>query len=78
MSRTIRELYERAAELQAAERAELAALLLESLEPEDDVAADLEAAWAEEIQRRVSDYHAGRAETLSWDEVRASLHRPDR
>jgi putative addiction module component (TIGR02574 family) len=77
MSPSVRDLYEKAAELPPGERAELAGLLLESLEerPADE---GVEAAWAKEIERRMADYRAGRVKTLSWQEVRAHLHRADR
>lgn len=72
MSRRIEDLYREAVELSESERAELAGLLLESLETEPD--ADVEAAWAEEIERRVRDIDEGKVETVPWDEVRAELH----
>ncbi|HEY0158458.1 MAG TPA: addiction module protein [Thermoanaerobaculia bacterium] len=37
-----------------------------------------EEAWAKEIERRMADYRAGRVKTISWQKVRASLHRSDR
>lgn len=76
MSRAVRDLYEQAAELSPNDRAELAGLLLESLEAHP--VADREEAWAREIERRMADYRAGRVKTLSWEEVRANLHRSDR
>ena len=76
MSREVRDLYEKASELPANDRAELAGLLLESLE--DQRSAATEEAWAIEIERRMADYRAGRVKTLSWQEVRAHLHRSDR
>jgi putative addiction module component (TIGR02574 family) len=77
MSPTVRELYEKASELPAGERAELAGLLLETL---DDRGTDdaVEEAGAKEIERRMADYRAGRVKTISWQEVRAQLHRPNR
>lgn len=75
MSRAVKDLYEEASELSAEQRAELAGLLLESLEEERDPDAD--EAWAAEIERRMADYRAGRVKTLSWQEVRAHLHRSD-
>jgi len=76
MNQTVRDLYDKAAELPPYERAELAGLLLESLEDKRDAA--VEQAWAAEIERRMADYRAGRVKTLSWSEVRAHLHRTDR
>lgn len=76
MSSTVRDLYERATELPPEDRAELAGLLLESLEDARD--NDAEEAWAAEIARRMADYRAGRVKTVSWQELRAHLHRADR
>ena len=58
------------------ERAELAGLLLDSLETAPD--PDTDAAWAEEVKRRLADYHAGKVKTVPWSELRARLHRSDR
>jgi len=76
MTRAVRELYEQASGLSSKDHAELAGLLLESLE--DAPVADTEQAWAIEIERRMAEYRAGRIKTLSWQEVRAHLHRSDR
>jgi putative addiction module component (TIGR02574 family) len=70
------ELYERASVLAPEDRAELAGLLLESIEEEPD--EGVEDAWAAEIERRIADYRAGRVRTIAWSEVRAYLHRPNR
>jgi putative addiction module component (TIGR02574 family) len=76
MTRAVEELYERAAQLPAEDRAELAGMLLESIEgPPDE---GVEEAWAAEIERRMADYRAGRVKTIPWSEVRAHLHRADR
>jgi putative addiction module component (TIGR02574 family) len=76
MSRAVQALYEKASELTPDDRAELAGRLLESLEESPE--PGLEEAWAAEIERRMSDYQAGRVKTISWQEVRARLHRADR
>lgn len=76
MTRAVQELYEKASELTANDRAELAGLLLESIEESPD--EGVEEAWAAEIERRVADLRAGRAKTIPWSEVRARLHRSDR
>ena len=76
MTSALHELYEKASELSPEDRAALAALLLESLETTAD--EDAEDAWAREIERRISDYRAGRIRTIPWQEVRARLHRRDR
>ena len=71
MSRSVNELFREAKALSEGERAELAGLLLDSLEgaPDDDV----EAAWAEEIERRVRQLDSGEVTTIPWEEVRAKL-----
>ncbi|HUP62656.1 MAG TPA: addiction module protein [Thermoanaerobaculia bacterium] len=76
MSRDVEELYAKASELPPADRAELAGLLLGSIEEERD--EGVEEAWAAEIERRMADYRAGRVKTIPWSEVRARLHRSDR
>ena len=76
MTRAVEELYEKAAQLPADDRAELAGLLLESIEDEPE--EGVEEAWAAEIERRMADYRAGRVKTIPWTEVRARLHRSDR
>jgi putative addiction module component (TIGR02574 family) len=76
MTRAVQELYEKASELTPNDRAELAGLLLESIEePADE---GVEEAWAAEIERRMAEYRAGRVKTIPWSEVRARLHRSDR
>ncbi len=72
MGRRLEELYREAVELSECERAELAGLLLESLDSEPD--ADVEAAWAEEIERRVREIESGKVQTIPWAQVRAELH----
>ena len=76
MARAVEELYAQASELTPSDRAELAGLLLESIE--DSFDAGVEDAWAAEIERRMADYRAGRVKTIPWSEVRARLHRSGR
>jgi len=78
MNRVVKELYEQASGLQPEERAELAGLLLEGLDDAEASRADIEAAWSTEIERRMTEYNAGRMKTVSWEELRAHLHRSDR
>ena len=75
MTKVVRELYEKASQLPESDRAELAALLLESLDPPDE---GVEEAWAREIEHRLAEYRAGRVRTIPWEELRAHLHRADR
>ena len=72
MGRKLNELFREASELTERERAELAGLLLESLEGEPD--ENVEAAWAEEIERRVRQIESGDLETVPWEQVRAELY----
>ena len=76
MSRAVQELYEKASELAPNDRAELAGLLLESLEAPTD--EGVEEAWAAEIERRMAEYRTGHVKTIPWSEVRAHLHRLNR
>jgi putative addiction module component (TIGR02574 family) len=76
MSRAVQDLYEKASELTPDDRAELAGLLLESIEEPPD--EGVEEAWAAEIEKRMADFRAGRVKTIPWSEVRARLHRSDR
>jgi len=36
--------------------------------------ASVEAAWDEEVARRIGDLKAGRAVTVSWQELQSELH----
>jgi putative addiction module component (TIGR02574 family) len=72
MTRDLAELFREASELPEADRAELAGRLLETLHGEPD--EDVEAAWAEEIERRVRQIDAGEVKTIPWEEVRTRLH----
>jgi putative addiction module component (TIGR02574 family) len=76
MTRAVQDLYDKASELPPQDRAELAGLLLESLDEGRD--EGVEEAWATEIERRMADYRAGRVKTVAWQEVRAHLHRTNR
>lgn len=67
VTKASRNLLEEALKLDIAERADIAAELLASLdgEPEDRV----EAAWAAEIQRRIERIEAGTEVMLPWEDV---------
>ncbi len=71
MARSVADMFKEASDLGEADRATLAGLLLESLEQEPD--PDVEAAWAEEIERRVRQIDAGEVELVPWEEVRKRL-----
>ena len=53
------------------DRARIAAELIASLDEGED--RDVEAAWATEIERRISEIESGEAETVSWEEARARI-----
>lgn len=55
------------------DRAEIAARLLESLDPEAQTGID--DAWAEEIERRCAAVDAGTLATSDWKDVRARIER---
>lgn len=71
MSRTVTDLWKKAAELSDEERATLAGLLIESLEGEPD--PEVEEAWAMEIERRLAELDTGTVETIPWEQVRQRL-----
>ena len=73
MSTPVGELFRQASELDEHDRAALAGLLLESLEHEVD--GDVEAAWQEEIERRLAELDADSVQLVPWDEVKAKLMR---
>lgn len=62
------ELLKKALALPDRERADLAGGLIDSLD--DNVDENAEAAWQEEIVRRLEDVQSGKVKTTSWDEVR--------
>ena len=66
------ELLKKALTLSVDERAELASSLLESLDGMEDPKA-VEAAWDQEIARRIADLDSGKAQTIPWEEVRKSI-----
>lgn len=61
-----------ALDLDERERAEMAADLLESLEPPVDP-REIEDAWREEVRRRVAAVDSGQAELIPWERVRDQL-----
>ena len=73
MTRAAEKLLAEALTLDTRERADLAAKLLASLdgEPDDEV----EAAWAAEVERRIQDIEAGRAELLPWEDVERRIEK---
>ena len=73
MTQEATELLKKALALSSEERAQLVDSLLESLEDRNDDPAAVEAAWNDEIARRIADLDSGKAETVPWDEVRQRI-----
>ena len=67
----VKELYKRAMSLDAEERAELAGMLLDSLEI--DAEGGVEPAWLTEIEKRLEAIDTGVVETVPWSEVRSRV-----
>lgn len=64
-----------AAKLTPVERAELAAELLQSLEPAEDGAAEIEREWVIEAKRRLGEIDRGEVTPIPGDEVLAHVRR---
>jgi putative addiction module component (TIGR02574 family) len=73
MARDLREMFRDVFELSESDRATLAGLLIESLEPPPD--PDAEELWAVEEERRWLEIESGAVQTIPWEEVRARLFR---
>ena len=71
MARDLRDILREVAALPERDRATLAGLLIESLDPEPD--PEVEAAWSEEIRRRLAELDAGTVKTIPWEDVRKEL-----
>ena len=67
MTHDARQLLEKALTLPENERAELAGNLIASLDATVD--PDVEAAWQQEIARRLREVQSGEVKTVSWEEV---------
>ncbi len=71
MTQEAAELLKKALSLPVSERADLAGSLIESLEETHD--ASVEAAWDEEVQRRMADIDSGKVTPVSLEEARRRL-----
>jgi putative addiction module component (TIGR02574 family) len=71
MKRKAADILKKALALPSEERAALAASLLDSLDTDGD--EDGEAAWAIEVDRRVTELDGGAVKTIGWAEVRRRL-----
>lgn len=78
MTQRTQELLREVLALPAEDRADVAAELLASLEDGDVKTADIEAAWAAEIEKRARRVLAGESQGIPWKDVRrraeAELH----
>ncbi len=68
MTQQAQNLLRKALSLSEEERADLACSLMDSLDGSADPSA--EAAWNEEIARRIAELDSGKAKTVPWEEVR--------
>lgn len=79
MTQRAQELLREALALPAEERADVAAELLASLDDMETDIADVEAAWAAEIEKRARRVLAGESPGIPWEDVRrraeADLHK---
>ena len=71
MNTTAKQLYDNALQLPDSERSELAAWLIESLDP--DVDRDVERAWDVEIKRRIDELDSGAVTAVPWPEARRMI-----
>lgn len=72
MSRATQALLDDALRLTASERADLAALLIESLDAEAEDEG-VEASWESEIRTRLEDLDHGKVQTVPWSEARRMI-----
>ena len=70
MSPEVVDLLKRALALPVDERTALANTLLDSLEDADE---SVQAAWDQEVARRMQDLQAGKAVTVPWEELHREL-----
>lgn len=71
MTSAANQLYQDAMKLREDERAELAALLIESIDPASDT--DWAQAWDAEIAQRVAEVDQGTVKAIPWEEVRQRM-----
>ena len=67
------QLFQEALHLDDESRAALTGVLIESLDTE--IEEGVEAAWLEEIERRMESLDTGGVKTVSWDEVKERLYK---
>ena len=74
MNSSAKQLLDNALDLPDSERAELAARLIESLDPGAD--SDVDAAWDDEIRRRVQELDSSQVTAVPWPEARRIILGP--
>jgi len=74
MSATLEQVAEEISELSPQDRKELLARLIRELEPEENLsAAEIEAAWDQEISRRLEEIDSGKVKLIPAEEVFARI-----
>jgi len=73
MPKTLSELTRDAADLPAPERLKLARILLDLSESETAPTADAQAAWDQEIERRLQELRSGTVRGVPLDEVKRKI-----
>ena len=74
MAETARQLIESIKDLSAKERAEMAQLLINSLEDEAETGVD--EAWMVEAQIRLEQVRSGEVTPVTWDSIKKDLKKP--
>lgn len=75
MSKTLNEVSRDAAELSVSDRLKLARMLLEISEQESEPLGDLQAAWDEEIERRLQELRSGKVKGVPLEKVREKIEK---
>ncbi|HEX3068329.1 MAG TPA: addiction module protein [Thermoanaerobaculia bacterium] len=73
MARDLKHQFSEVFDLPESDRATLAGLLIESLEPPPD--PDVDEAWSAVAERRWREIESGSVQTIPWEEVKAKLER---
>ena len=76
MSPSAKRVLEDALALPEDARTDLVGALIQSLDESADSAADVEAAWADEIARRLEAADNGAVQPISWEEARTIIFGP--
>ena len=76
MSPSAKRVLEEALALPEDARTDLVEALIESLEPPAESPAEVDAAWTDEIARRLKDVETGAVKPIPWDEARKMIFGP--